>query len=48
MVRNTSNELRLKCNYCKEFTQSVGPIILKKRGNRFHIRATCIICNKQK
>ena len=41
MGRNTSNELRLKCNYCKEFTQSVGPIILKKeKVNRFHIRAT--------
>ena len=49
MVRNTSNELRLKCNYCKEFTQSLGRIIFKKeRGNRFHIRATCVICNKQK
>ena len=39
----------MKCNHCKEYTQSIGPIIIKKeRGNRFHIRAICIICNKQK
>ena len=49
MVKDSSNELRLKCNHCKDYTQSVGPIILKKeKGNRFHIRAICIICNKQK
>ena len=45
----TTNELRLRCFYCKDYTQSISPVIIKKeKGNRIHIRATCIICNKQK
>ena len=45
----STNELRLRCFYCKDYTQSISPVIIKKeRGNRFHIRATCIVCNKQK
>ena len=49
MPRKPNNEIRLRCNTCKEFTQSINPIIIKKdKNNRFHIKAVCSICNKFK
>ena len=47
MPRIANHEIRLRCNTCKEFTQSINPIIIKKdTKNRFHIKAVCLICNK--
>ena len=47
MPRRPNNKIRLRCNTCKEFTQSINPIIIKKqKNNRFHIKAVCLICNK--
>ena len=38
MGRNTTNELRLKWFYCKDYTQSISPVIIKKeKVNRFHM-----------
>ena len=49
MPRIPNNEIRLRCNICKEFTQSINPIIIQKeKNNRFHIKAVCSICNKFK
>ena len=49
MPRRPNNEIRLRCNTCKEFTQSISPIIIKKeKNNWFHIKAVCSICNKFK
>ena len=49
MPRRPNNEIRLRCNTCKEFTQSINPIIIKKeKNNRFHIKAVCSISNKFK
>ena len=30
MPRRPNNEIRLRCNTCKEFTQSINPTIIKK------------------
>ena len=49
MRRRPNYEIRLRCTNCKEFTQSINPIIIKKESNnRFHIKAVCLICNKFK
>ena len=49
MPRRPNYEIRLRCKNCKEFTQSINPIIIKKKtNNRFHIKAVCLICNKYK
>ena len=49
MPRRPNYEIRLRCKNCKEFTQSINPIIIKKEtNNRFHIKAVCSICNKLK
>ena len=49
MPRRPNNEIRLRYNTCREFTQSINPIIIKKeKNNRFHIKAECSICNKFK
>ena len=49
MARRPNNEIRLRCNTCIEFTQSINPIIIKKEtNNRLHIKAVCSICNKFK
>ena len=40
-------EIRLKCFKCKDFTQTIGPIIISKlTENRYHINTICSICNK--
>ena len=49
MPRRPNNEIRLRCNTCKEFTQSINPIIIiMEKNNRFHIKAVCSICNQFK
>ena len=48
MPRKPSLEIRLRCNKCKEYTKTTNPIIIKKAGNRFHIKAVCSVCNKYK
>jgi hypothetical protein len=40
MGRPPNLETRLKCNTCRDFTQSIAPIVIKKeKGNRIHISA---------
>ena len=47
MPRKPNLEIRLRCITCKEFTQSINFIIIKKEtNNRFHIKAVCSICNE--
>ena len=49
MPRQPNLEIRLKCNNCKDFTQTINPIIINKlTKNRYHIKAVCSICNKFK
>ena len=49
MPRKETLEVRLYCLKCKDFTQSIGPIIVSKLiKNRYHIKARCSICNKFK
>ena len=49
MPRQPNLEIRLKCANCKDFTQTIGPIIISKlKENRYHIKAICSICNKFK
>ena len=49
MARKENLEVRLYCLKCKDFTQSIGPIIVTKLiKNRYHIKARCLICNKFK
>ena len=49
MPRKQSSDVRLYCLKCKDYTQSIEPIIIKKDvGSRFHIKAMCSICNKFK
>ena len=49
MPRKETLEVRLYCLKCKDFTQSIGPIIVSKLiKNRYHIKAQCSICNKLK
>ena len=49
MPRKETLEVRLYCLKCKDFTQSIGPIIVSKLiKNRYHIKAQCSICNKFK
>ena len=49
MPRQPNLEIRLKCLKCKDFTQTIGPIIISKlTENRYQIKAICSICNKFK
>ena len=49
MPRKYSSEVRLYCVKCKDYAQSIEPVIIKKdANNRFHIKALCFICNKFK
>ena len=49
MPRTETLEVRLYCLKCKDFTQSIGPIIVSKLiKNRYQIKAKCSICNKFK
>ena len=49
MPRKQFLEVRLYCLKCKDYTQSIEPIIIKTDvGSRFHIEAMCSICNKFK
>ena len=49
MPRQPNLEIRLKCLKCKDFTQTIGLIIISKlTENRYHINAVCSICNKFK
>ena len=49
MPRKPNSEICLKCANCKDYTQTIGPIIISKlTENRYHIKAVCSICNKFK
>ena len=49
MLRLHNSEIRLKCGSCKDYTQTINPIIITKLiENRYHIKAVCLICNKFK
>ena len=49
MPRKPNSEIRLKCANCKDYTQTINPIIINKlTENRYHIKAVCSICNKFK
>ena len=49
MPKQSNSEIRLKCASCKDFTQTISPIIISKlTENRYHIKAVCSICNKFK
>ena len=49
MTRPKNMEVRIKCKKCKEFTQSVEPISIKKlKQNIYDIRAKCTICGHLK
>ena len=49
MTRKQSLEPHIRCNTCKNCTQSIEPVVIKKEsGNRFHFKAVCVICNKFK
>ena len=46
MPRTPNLEIRLRCKTCKEFTQSINPIIIKKKLTIDFILKLCLICNK--
>ena len=49
MPKKYSSEIGLYCVKCKDYTQSIEPIVVKKEeSNRYHIKALCLICNKFK
>ena len=49
MPRRPNNLTQIRCNICKNYTQCIEPVnIRKESGNRFHFKAVCIICNKFK
>ena len=49
MPRLSNSVIRLKCANCKDYTQTINPIIINKLSeNRYHIKAVCSICNKFK
>ena len=49
MPQRPNFEIRLRCTTCKEFIQSINPIIIKTIANkRFHNNGVCSICNKFK
>ena len=50
MPRRQNIETHIRCNTCKNYTQSIEPVVIKKKesGNRFYFKAVCVICNKFK
>ena len=49
MPRRPNNQTHIRCSTCKDYTQSIEPVdIRKESGNRFHFKAVCVICNKLK
>ena len=49
MPRRPNTQTHIRCNTCKNYTQCIEPVdIRKESGNRFHFKAMCIICNKFK
>ena len=49
MPRLHNSEIRLKCASCKDYTQTINPIIITKlTKNKYHIKAVCSIFNKYK
>ena len=49
MPRRPKFKIRIRCNTCNDYTQSIEPIIINKEsGNLFYIKAVCAICNKFK
>ena len=49
MPRQPNSEIRLRCVNCKDYTQTINPIIITKfTENRYHIKAVCSIGNKFK
>ena len=49
MPRRPNNQIQIRCNTCKNYTQCIEPVdIRKESGNRFHFKTMCIICNKFK
>src|SRR5437870_12942747 len=49
MPRVETTELGLKCVNCREYTQTIKPIIFKKvKENRIIMKGSCCICNRIK
>ena len=49
MPRKPNSEICLKCANCKDYTETINPIIINKlTENRYHIKAVYSICNKFK
>jgi ribosomal protein L44E len=49
MPKAKTTELRIKCTKCKDFTQSIEPVVIKRFGaNKFNIKVACSICKKYK
>ena len=49
MPRRPRFEIRIRCNTCNDYMQSIEPFIInKKPGYLFFIKAVCVICNKFK
>ena len=49
MPRRPNNQIQIRWNTCKNYTQCIEPIDIRtESGNRFHFKAVCIICNKFK
>ena len=49
MPRLPNSEIRFKCANCKDYNQTINPIIINKlTENLYHIKAVCSICNKFK
>ena len=49
MPRRPNNQTQIRCNICKNYTQCIEPVYIRKEsGNRFHFKVMCVICNKFK
>ena len=48
MPRKPNLEIRLRCNKCKEYTQTINPIIIKKKQGIDFTSKLCSVCNKYK
>ena len=49
VIRPRNTEVRIRCKYCKEYTQTIGPIQIQRfRDKEYHIYGKCLVCNKNK
>ena len=49
MLRRKSLKTDILCNTCKNYRQSIEPVVIKNESdNRFYFTAVCAICNKFK